>query len=240
MKIITNEKKIAQRKKMAGILSPIAMVLLLGGLGLNLMSLRQETVEPFYFYGTLLLLVLGFIASTISSGMVSRWVREPRADQVLTKALKGFDNKNVLLNYTTRAPHVLIGQNKVFVITTKAHGDAIQVTDGRWKRSFSVGRILRFFADEGLGNPTFEAQQNAQAVAKVVSDKLPEVETVPIEPVIVFTNPKVELTVHSSAIPVLKSKKLKSFIREQTKGAAINSEVRKQLIDILGGTVATA
>ncbi len=240
MKIITNEKKIAQRKKWANILSPIAMVLLLGGLGLNILSLRNSNdgqITPIYFYGTLVLLVLGFIMSNISSHLVNHWVREPRADQTLAKALKGFDSKHYLFNYIHKAPHILLTPHKVYVITTKGQKDTVSVDGEKWKRPFSLMRALRFFAQESFGNPTLEARQNAAAAAKTLDAILPEDADVALQPLIVFTNPDVDLTVNNPTIPVLKSTKLKSFIREQNKGPAIPHDIRQALITGLSGDI---
>ncbi len=232
MKIITNEALIAKRKKIATRLSPLAMVLLLGGLATNIISLRDDAVSPLLFYATLALLVLGFLTSTIATGLINRWVREPRADQHLTNALKGFDNKHTLFNYTAKAPHILISPTRLYAITTKFHDGQVSVKNGKWHRNFSFGRLLRFFADEGLGNPTLEAQQNAQILTKLVTSNLPEAADIPIQPVIVFTDPKIDLTVEGSDVPVLKGKQLKTFIREGTKGASIAADTRKKLISL--------
>lgn len=239
MKVITNEPMIAKRKKLANILSPIAMVLLLAGLGLNIMSLRNSNdgqITPIYFYGTLGLLILGFIFSNISSHLVNHWVREPRADQTLQKALKGFDNKTFLFNYMQKAPHILVTPQKVYVITTKGQKDTVSVNGDRWKRPFSLMRALRFFAEESFGNPTYEAQQNAKAAATALSYALPDdAPQVTLEPLIVFTHPDVDLTVNEPTIPVLKASKLKSFIREDTKTSAMPFEMRQAIIKALSG-----
>lgn len=233
MRVITNEPLIAKRKRWASILSPISMVLLLGGLVLNFWVGRQETIAPIYFYSMFGCLLLGFVTATISSGMVNRWVKEPRADQVLSQAMKGFDNKHILLNHTTDVPHVLITQNRILAITTKLQDGVIQVDNNKWRRKFTFSRLLRIFVDEGLGNPTYEAEQNAQKLAKSLQKHLSAGEKIAIEPIIIFTDPKVELTVTSSDIPVLKSTRLKAYIRQTTKGTAINAELRDKLVDVL-------
>ncbi len=235
MKVITNTEKIEKQKKLAKRLSPIAMVLLLAGLAVNIMSLRQSNsegvVDPLYFYGTLVLLILGFILSNISSHLITHWVKEPRADQSLGKILKGFDNKHFLFNYTTKVPHILLTPTKIYAISTKDSKDTIEITGNKWKRNFSLSRFFRFFADEGLGNPTSEALQNAGKVSSLLKD-YPEAADLPLEPVIVFTNPEVQLTIHSTEIPILKGKKLKSYIRDNEKGSNIDFETRQKLIEI--------
>lgn len=235
MKVITNNERIEKQKKLAKRLSPIAMVLLLAGLGLNILSLRQSNsagvVDPLYFYGTLVLLILGFILSNISSHLITHWVKEPRADQSLGKILKGFDNKYFLFNYATKVPHVLLTPTKIYAISTKDSKDAIEITGNKWKRAFSLSRLFRFFADEGLGNPTAEASQNAGKVAGLLKD-YPEAADLPLEPLIVFTNAEAQLTINSTEIPILKGKKLKNYIRENEKGAGIEFETRQKLIEI--------
>ncbi|MFQ5578094.1 MAG: hypothetical protein ACE5G8_14005 [Anaerolineae bacterium] len=233
MKVITNEAIVAKRKKWANILAPIAMLLLLGGLGTNLLSLRSEQIDPLYFYATLLLLLLGFIASTVSSSLVNRWVREPRADQILGKTLRGFDNRHILFNYTTPFPHVLVAQNKVYAIITRPQKGHIRVTNTKWKRDFSLSRVLRFFADESLGNPTIEAQLNAGKLAKYLQQALPEETEVPIEPVILFTHPEVQLTVNGSDVTAMKAGNFKAYLRKSTRGAALGAQLRQQLTQIL-------
>jgi len=230
MKVITNETLIAKRKKLATRLSPLAMVLLLGGLATNIISLRDDTVSPLLFYATLTLLVLGFLMSTVATGLINRWVREPRADQHLTSALKGFDSRHALFNYTTKAPHILLAPNQLYAITTKFHDGQVSVKDNKWHRNFSLGRLLRIFADEGLGNPTVEARQNAKILEDLLKNNLPEAADIPVRPVIVFTDPKVDLTVENSDVPVLKGKQLKTFVREGAKGASIGVDTRKKII----------
>jgi len=234
MKVITNEPLVAKRKKLATRLSPLAMVLLLGGLATNIISLRDEALSPVLFYATLGLLILGFLTSTVATGLINRWVREPRADQHLASALKGFDNKYTLFNYTSKAPHVLVAPNRLYAITTKFHDGTVNVSGSKWRRKFTVGRLLRIFADEGLGNPTLEARQNAQIVVKLLKENLPDqAADISVEPVIVFTDPKVDLTVEDPEVPVLKGKQLKTFVRDATKGPSIPAEIRKQIIALL-------
>jgi len=244
MKIITNEALIENRRKWASRLSPLALFLLLGGLALNIYSMRSpETTSPIYFYGTMGLLVTGFITSTIASGLVNQWVREPRADQILEQVLKGFDNKNTLLNYTVpAAPHILVGQSKIYSITTKGQDGDITISNNKWKRKFRFSDIYRFFANEGLGKPFDEAKHNAENLAKFIQENFPEDMadedlTIPIEPIIILTNPEVNLRVESSDIPTMRSGQLKAYIRQSAKGAALKANVRQKLVEILKNNV---
>lgn len=238
MRVFTNEPLIIKRKKMAGILSPISMGLLLGGLALNFwVSGQGATVPQIYVYAMFGCLLLGFVSATISSGLVTRWVKEPRSDQILSQTLKGFDSKSALFNYTTDVPHVLVTQNKIYAITPKLQDGEIEVENNRWKRKFTFSRLLRVFADEGLGNPTFEAEQNAQKLAKFIQQHLSAGEKVAIEPVIVFTDPKVNLTIKNTQIPVMNPGKFKNYVRQSAQGAAMRADVRDKLINALANGI---
>lgn len=235
MKVITNEEIIANRKKWAGILAPVGLIFLIAGLGTNFLSLQEDGFDETMFYITLACLFIGFITSTMGTSMVHRWVKEPRADQILSKILKGLDNKNLLLNYTTNIPHVLITQNKVFALTIKSQKGKITVNKEKWKREFNLSRVFSYFSEEGLGNPTFEAEHNVKTLLKLLQKHIPNLD-VSIEPLIIFTDPKAELSITEPTIPILKGSELKAFIRESLKGTSMGSDVRQKLIEILSPT----
>ena len=240
MKVITDEVIVAKRKRMANILAPIAMLLLISGFIINIFSLNDENINPPLFYAMLFLLASGFILSTISSTLVNRWVKEPRADQALSKILRGFDNKHLLFNYTNQAPHILVTPQKIFVITAKNTEGHIRVKNNRWRRKFSFIRLLRFFAEEGLGNPTLEVEHHTQKIRQTLESQLPEIlegdKGLNIEPLIVFTHPNTTLEVGESRVQVLHLGKLKNFIRQHGKGTNLKSELRESLIELLGQT----
>ena len=95
MKVTTNIELVENRRKWAKRIAPVTMLLLVGGLITNFLSINS----PEYFRPTLILLALGFVSALISSHLANNWVREPRADQVLEQVLKKFGNDYALLNY---------------------------------------------------------------------------------------------------------------------------------------------
>lgn len=233
MKVITNEERIAKKKKQASFITPFAMIFLVGGLITNFLSVRGDQASPLYITVTVVLLGLGFIAATISSHLVNHWVKEPRPDQVLAKVLKGFDNRHYLFNYTSIVPHVLLTRNKVYTITPKLANGDISVNDRKWKRKFKLSRIFRIFAEEGLGNPTVEAEHDRNKLVNLIQKHIPDSETIPIEPIIIFTDPNTDLTVENPAVPAMTGNKLKKFIQQSAKGSTLNHELRQQLVQIL-------
>ena len=76
--------------------------------------------------------------------------------------------------------------------------------------------MRRFFGQEGLGNPTREAASAVAAIASYIRKNAPDVEEVPVAPVIVFTTKEAgELNLKGSTIPAMHYGKLKSFLRQQ-------------------------
>lgn len=234
MKVTTNEALIEQRSKWAKRLAPLTMLFLIGGLITNFMSVKN----PDLFRPTLILLALGFVSAIFSSHLVNTWVKEPRADQVLTQVLKKFGNDYLLFNYTSPVPHVLLAPDGLYIVVVKNHGDQITVDGRKFKRKFTASRLLRMFADEGLGSPVGEVEGKMSKLNKYLRAQMPE-ETIPeIKPLILFTNKKVQLTINDPAVPVLTTNELKTFFRDAGKNRTISAEQRRILAPLLGGNLA--
>ncbi len=231
MRVYTNTEIIANRSKWAKRVAPLTMLFLIGGLITNFMSINQ----PQYFQMTLILLALGFVFATISSYLVNRWVREPRADQVLSATLKKFGNDFALFNYTSKVPHVLLTPSRLYTIVVKNQDGQISVNGRRFSRKFTLSRFFRFFADEGLGAPQAEAEGRADALAKLLRRSLPDEEIPQIKPLIIFSNKNADLTINNPGLPVMRPGELKTFLREQDKNKTISAVQRQKLMGILAG-----
>ncbi len=233
MKVTTNEQLLKRRAKIVRWTSLIGLVVLGGGL---VASFNEE-----YYYAALPALVLGFVLANISAYNANRYVKEPRSDQALEKALRGFDNNHHLFNFTAPVPHVLLTPSKIYALTVKSQDGPIWREGERWRRNFSLRRMLLFFNDESLGNPTRDARANAnrlnEGLADVVEEGLP-----PVEPIVVFTNPDVQLEGTESSLsgdgedgPVVRGKELKKYLRSQPRGTPLDKEIRKGLVEFLQG-----
>lgn len=231
MRVYTNTEIIQSRAKWARRIAPLTMLFLIGGLITNFMSMNQ----PQYFQPTLILLALGFVFATASSHLVNRWVREPRADQVLTTTLKKFGNDFVLFNYTAPPPHVLLTPSRLYALVVKNQDGQIIVNGRRYSRKFTWNRFFRFFADEGLGSPAAEAENRLDKLDKFLRKNLAEEEIPELKPLIIFTHKNVELIVNNSDIPVMRTNELKTYLREQEKNRAISTTQRQKLTQLLGG-----
>jgi hypothetical protein len=222
MKVFTNEKLVKRQAAIGKWASLIGMGALLGGLAVSYRWSNQITLS----FGCL---IVGFLLASVGTYNMNRWVKEPRADQALTKALKGFDNRYSLYHYRLPAAHVLLGPSGLFVFTVKDHHDEIRCEGEKWHQKFNWRRLLLFFGQEGLGNPTREVRGEIERLRRFLDKKLPEAD-VPTEGLIVFTNPRARLELMDPAVPVVSGKKLKTFLRQEKKH--IPAEQRKELAEI--------
>ncbi len=223
MKVVVNERLIASRGRLGKIASLTGLAILLAGFGFSFF--------PQYFYVSILCLLLGLIASNIGTYNLNRWVKRPRNDEVIARALKGLDDRFWLFSYILPAEHVVLGPTGLFVIKAKSHDGEILCEGSRWRRKFRWSYLLRIFYEEGLGNPTAEVAWEAERLRKFLAKKLPEDAQVEIKEVILFTNPSVRLELRSPITPVLTAKTLKNHIRQ--KGTEfLPSELYRKLLEV--------
>jgi hypothetical protein len=78
------------------------------------------------------------------------------------------------------------------------------------------------FSQEGMGNPTQEAQANAAKMTEWIRGKLPE-STVTAQPTIIFTDPRAQLDITDPLVPVLDAKGIKKWLRGGGKGVNLKT-----------------
>jgi hypothetical protein len=221
MRVITNEDLVAKRAKFARNISLASFVLLLLGM--------VSTWLTEWMFLPAILVVVGFVGANIGAHNANRWLKKPRADEVLAKVLRGFDNQCRLYNYIVAVAHVFLTPDGVFTFTVKPQDGEIFCQSSRWKRKFDWRRLFRLFSDEALGNPTKEALAEAESLQKALA-KVWSGEDVPkVQPVIVFTEPLVSLEVDSPTVPAVTGEGLKAYIRQRRKEMRLTPGQRKEL-----------
>lgn len=231
MKVTTNTQIIESRTKWARRVAPVSMLLLLGGLITNFMSYNR----PELFQVTMVLLGVGVVSAIISSHLVNNWVREPRADQLLTYLLEKFGNDYILFNYTGPVSHILVAPNALYTIAVKSQSGQITVNGRRATRKFDWRRLLRLFADDSLGAPVRDAEGQAERLKKFLSQRMGPEEIPPVLPLLLFSNKNVQLSVQEPAVPTMTSSEFKTYLREQGKKRVITQEQRRKVVELLGG-----
>ena len=230
MKIIVNDVLIARRARLGKIATLVGLGLLVVGLIVSLVLPQTP-----YFWVSLGCLLGGIVASSIGGANLSRWAREPRADQVLARSLKGFDDRYQLYNYTLPAPHVLLTPTGLYVLTAMGQEGVIRYQGGKWRRDFSPGRLFRFMVDEGMGQPFVQADDEVRALQRFLTNNELE-DGVEIESVVIFVHPKAQLLAEDLPRPALMPKDLKKAIRSEQK--KIPADRYRRLQELFEGQVA--
>jgi len=226
MQVYRNDQFIQRRAKLGRYANLGGMGILLFGLIVNL------TMQLEGLLLSMLALIVGFVLYQIGMYYTLRFGRPERPDQIVVKALKGFDNRYHLFQFTSPAGSVLVTPNACLVFTIKMQGKGIQYRDGKWKHLMGWQRFFLSLAGDSLGNPSREAVGETDVLQRYVAKKLPGVE-VPIQPIIVFGNATAEVDAGECPIPALHYKKLKDWLRGPGKSGALRAEARDQLIGLL-------
>jgi hypothetical protein len=231
MQNIVNEARVTRGARLGKIATFAGLGFLVVGLIVSLVMQKSPLL-----WLSFLCLLLGLVVSTIGTSNMNRWVREPRADQALAQGLKGFDERFRLYNYCLPAPHVLLAPTGLWVLTAMGQDGVIRFEGGKFHRNFSLGRALRFMAEEGMGRPFAEADSQVQAL-RALLDKSGVGEGVEIQNVLVFYNPRTELMVSEPPRPMTNPKGLKKALRRQP-GEKLSGEQYRSLRELFDTAIA--
>lgn len=213
MVILRDEKRIERFKRISQYASMAGMALLIGGL------IAAFTNVSNVFVIQLVALTIGWLLSQVGIYLAQRYARSPRPDQILDDALRKVARDGRIYHYLLAAPHVLLLRSGIIVIVAKFQGGNILADGDKWKQT-GVG-MRKFFGQEGLGNPTREAETMVSSVASYIRQHAPEVEEVPIGALIVFTAKGLKtLDVKKSRISAMHYTKVKGFLRQQKKSVS--------------------
>ena len=201
MKTYLDRKKIGTRAELSNLAS-------IGGLVLLLASVLLPLFLPKAANFSFVLMVVGLGTAMVGIFYANRWVRKPRPEERLDKALKGLADSYHLYHYPPFPPdHLLLTPNGVVILETIGLAGSFSYKDGKWREAMTIGRALRSIVEEHVGDPVRSALRTEQTLrerlARVVEG------TVPIKPLVVFVHPAAELDLEQTPIPVLPAEKLK-------------------------------
>jgi hypothetical protein len=219
MRIIKDEALIKRRGRIGQWTSLGALAVL--GVGMYL-SFQQRTDLFPYSIGAL---ILGFTMTQIGMYFSTRFGRSPRPDEKLDAALKGLGGDTTVYHYTGPVSHVLVGPMGIWVLIPY-HQRGTLTHDGKRYRLRGGGFMqgyMTLFGQEGLGRPEVEAAGQIAALNKYLGGKI-DAEVLPIRAALVFAHEQLEINAVDAPIPAIHIKKLKDFMRQQSKAGAIGVE----------------
>lgn len=218
MRLTTNDKLIERQAK-------IARYATFGGLAVLLGSLVTSFTGNFPIIVAYGLLFVGFGLAYVGAMLANKWIKEPRADNALAKALKGLDNKNHLYNYLLPANHVLLTPTGLLVFKVKSNDGKITCQGDKWSSPFRWSRLFGGMGQEPLGNPGAELRDEIAKLKNLVANKLENGAIVPVDGYVVFSDPKADLTVENPSVPVVRVEDLKDAFRKSKRGPVLPPKV---------------
>ena len=244
MLVHTDEKLVKSRKRIGQIASFGGMGVLFGGL------LFSCQAQPAFQEGesapieaaliSWVALIGGFILVSIGRNHSSRWGGQFPAHDVLTNSLKGLDNRHRLYNYAPQLPtdHLLLTPYGLIAFVSRPNFGGINNTGDRWGREGGIKKLLMYFAEGSLGNPTRDALTMEEQLKKWLDEQFGErvASGIPLQTAVVFTHPRASLNVKDPAVPVLGGKDIRAFARGgdgKSRKARLPTELRRQLVDFL-------
>jgi len=224
MRSNVNEGFLATRTRWARILS-------FAGLGCLVASAALMNRMLILSWG---ILTVGLLVSSSGAYLAARYVREPTAQGALAKMLKGFDDRHVLYNYLLPVEHVLVTPSGVWVILVKKQPGQFSYDGKKWRQKFTLSRLLSFLGEPGLGNPLRSIERDIANVSAKLAQEIPNTE-VPIDGVIVFTDPRTSVHVTHTSWPVITLDNLKSFFRRELKDKPyLPPKIQRELMQVFG------
>lgn len=226
---IVNQPFLAKRAKY----SKWGSYLGLGALFIGLVASRQPLVSYVF-------LLVGLLGASIGAYLGNRYVKEPRVDQAMAKALEELDKRYALFNYYFPSQHVLASHLGLTVLEPRAQAGEVRLSNGRWRHKAGARKLLQFLGEPGLGRPDEDLVHNIAQVKQWITQLMPEDE-IPVAGVIVFTNPKVMLVIEDAKPPVVAVQELAQYLKTGLKGAPVLSTAKqKELRRALDEAVAQA
>jgi hypothetical protein len=231
MRLVTDQKRVKRNITVGKYAFTAGMALLVGALVINFLALNRPDDPQMVIYAFAAFLI-GFTLTNVGTYFNNRWGRRP--DKGLAEALRGLDDRYTLYNYRFGASHVLAGPNGLHVLIPKYQFGLIQYANGKWTHPGRPrGLFFGMASRDPLGNPGAEAAAELNQLTTFLQKRVPELKVAP-QALIVFLNPRAEVSAKESPIPALHVKQLKDYLRRLPKGAALPAQTQAEMEAKLG------
>lgn len=236
MHLVVNRSFIRRKDRIGKLGIIIGFAAFLVGIAFILQVKPESTVET--YIGAYAAVIVGLIAFNVGSLHYQLWSRKPTPLQAITEALKGLHKKSTLFSYLPHLPaeHVLLTPGGVFILVAKHVDGKVSGGGERWKhvpeRRFAA--MLNPFSQIRLGNPVAEARAAEATIRNMIVGALgpDQASLVPVESVVVFTNPLVRVQLEDPAVPAVVHDQLHSHIARVARGKLSSGQLDR-LADLL-------
>lgn len=221
MKLYVNRRLIRRRLWVSVVYLVLAIVFLVGGF---IISIAEGDVFGQYALSTPALL-LGLFFWWRNQVYLARWGPRGRHEDVLGRALRGLDNRHHLLAYPDPGlpDYLLVGPMGVLVIVARATAGRVRCGGERWYHDEDRPVLLKllsgFTSRSPLGDPGGDARAGTRLVIRRLTGRLDAglVERLPVESLVVFSHPAVDLVQQGCSVTALRLRALRSHAQRLPK-----------------------
>lgn len=225
MRVVQNTRRIRIGSAIGRTVPWIALAVLFAGLVISF-------VRPQWVWAMLVSVTVGLILSIFGGYFAEHYVGPLAHHAALARALKGLDDRYILVEYILPAPHVLVDPGGCTVLVVKSQPGEIRYANGRWYHRYR-GKFFRQLAgQEGLGIPHLEAERQLGRLKRWFERRLPGFE-IPLRAAIVFIHPRVSLDAETSPVPVFYGKKVRQWVRGPGARKPLPQEEYRRLVEVI-------
>ena len=240
MQVVVNEAYVRGKVRIGNYIHWASMALLIIGFVLSLPFTNQYIQQRTAIFAAYAALIGALLLLNFGRTFTRRWGGKFRQDQWLIPNLKGLDSKATLFNFPSPnlPDHILVAPSGLYVLVPKSNGGKVRFDGSRWSRGGTGSSVFRGLLEGGMGNPIEDVRKAVSLLAAYLKTHGSEemVSGLEARPVIVFTNPGVQLDVRNSQIPVVTTKELKSLFRRAK--PALSDQKIEELKQVIGREVA--
>jgi hypothetical protein len=232
MKVILDDRKVRHRALLSHAASLGGLLAVLGSVALSLWRPDLHLLQGALLGG-------GVMVAAVGIYFANRWVRKPRPEEALAQALRGLDDRHRLYLYLSKGPaHLLLTPAGVVALEVNNLAGLFTYREGKWRERMTLGRAMRYFLEEPLGDPVARARAGARWLQAYLARQLPPGAQVPVQGLVVFIHPLAQVDlVDRPPIPVCTPrtlrKKLPKFPRRLPE--ARYEQVVQALDELAGG-----
>ena len=231
MRIVTNRRYVQTRARLGRIMTLGGFAALVGGLVYSFTGLGTQDQQAILI--SYVALIAGYLLISIGKNYWLRFSVRPRPDEALALNLKTLDVRHILFNYIAALPvaHLLLTSSGLIVVETRPLVGDIQVHGDRFSRRRGVMGWLQFLSEGPLGDPGKDALRGVDELRSHLVGRLgPELAArVPIQPLVVFTHPRVNLTLDGPTIAVAHARDTRETVRRLASGPKLPGDVGRRL-----------
>jgi len=189
--------------------------MMFGGLGATIAAVIITFVQPTLLILAFGLMLVGGIVSQIGTAIHNRFGRSPRLDEILDFSLKGLDDRHAIFHYYLGTNHALFTPHAAYALIPMMEKGEIEYENGGWNQRTPPGRFsFRGERLRKLRNVEKEAASETQKLKRFMSNKLPQLSDIDIEPLVVFLADDTQVRTANAPFVAVHRKKLKGALRK--------------------------